>query len=289
MTTPPSDIDSHPTSAAIHRYRRARAFTRYYIVGTNSLLGRLFDLYVITLIIIGIGALVLESEPAIRAEYGRLLRGVEIFVGISFATEYLLRLWVAYPKRSYVFSFWGVIDLLAIFPFLFPGFGVAYLRMFRLLRVFSILKIARYTSAAEMLWEACLASRSKIGVFLVAVGVIVIMLGFAGHAIEPQTFTTVPVGMWWAIVTISTVGYGDVVPVTIAGRLLGSMLMLTGYGMLAVPTGIVAVEYGMVRTGQTRPPCRGCAKPIRNLEARFCMQCGTSLEEPANEPEPTSV
>ncbi len=264
------------------RYRHAKAWTRYFIVGTHTLLGQLFDVFVTVLIILGVGALILETVPEVREDWLTELRALETFVGISFSIEYLLRVWTAPRRLRYIFSFWGIIDFMAIFPFLFPGVGIAWLRLFRILRIFSILKIARYTAASRVLLISLKESRSKIGIFLLSVVLIVLMVSFVLHGIEPDTFPTVPHAVWWSIVTISTVGYGDYVPATPLGKTVAAMLMITAYGIIAVPTGIVAAEYSAALQGQTPPPnlaCGTCGFRSADPAARFCSRCGNPREE----------
>lgn len=257
--------------------RRARAFTRYYLIGTSTLSGRLADVVLILIIGMGVLALILESVPSVVRDHGATLKLIEIGVGSIFVVEYALRFWVARRKRDYVLSFWGIVDLLAILPFLFSGFELAYLRLFRLLRIFSILKVGHYMSAATLLRESLAASRSKIGVFLFTVLVLVLVVAFTMHTIEPQTFPTVPEAIWWVIVTITTVGYGDYVPQTVLGRMVASVAMITSFGIIAVPTGIVAAEYNIKRSARKTTLCRSCGRNTHDAEAAYCAACGTRL------------
>lgn len=262
---------------SVWRLSRLRAFLRWHVVSVHTRSGRLADIFLILVIFVGVFALVLESVPSFRRENERLLFVTEAGVGAIFVSEYLIRLWVARRRMRFVFSFWGVIDLLAILPFLFEGFGLAYLRVFRVLRVFAILKIGQYTYASRVLTQSLLASRSKIAVFLLAILVLVTVLSFLMHSIEPQSFPTVPDAMWWVIVTITTVGYGDFVPTTLPGKLVAAGAMITAFGIIAVPTGIVASEYNIAREDRLRKRCSSCAREEHEGDAIFCCQCGTEL------------
>jgi len=256
---------------------RARAFLRWYCVSVHTRSGRVFDIVMIGVIFVGVAALIMESVPDFKAAWHAEMQVVEAVVGTVFVVEYLIRIWVARQKLRYMRSFWGVIDLLAIAPFFFQGFGFAYLRALRVLRVFTILKIAKYTQASRILIESLAASRSKIAVFLLAVFVLVILLAFLIHGIEPQTFPTVPDAMWWVVVTITTVGYGDLVPVTLPGKILAAGTMVTAFGIIAVPTGIVASEYGIARNARRVVPCFRCGRDSHDSDAEFCAGCGNKL------------
>jgi voltage-gated potassium channel len=257
--------------------RRTRAFLRWHVVSVQTRSGRLADLFLIFVIFAGVMALILESVPDIQRDHERALAITEVVVGTIFVSEYLIRLWVARRKLRFILSFWGVIDLLAILPFLFQGFGLAYLRVFRVLRVFAILKVGQYTYASRILIQSLLASRSKIAVFLLAVLVLVTVLGFLMHGIEPESFPTVPDAMWWVIVTITTVGYGDFVPTTLPGKLVAAGAMITAFGIIAVPTGIVASEYNIARADRRRTPCSGCGREDHDGDAAYCCACGAQL------------
>lgn len=261
---------------------RIKAFVRWHIVGIHTLSGRVMDLVFIAAVVVAIIALSLESVPSVVARYDPVLNGVETVVGSMFVVEYLLRIWVARYKLRYIFSFWGLIDLLAILPFLFRGFGLAYLRMFRVLRIFAILKISRYTRASSVLIHSLLESRTKVAVFLLTVVVLVCVIGFTMHAVEPQTFPTIPDAIWWTIVTITTVGYGDLVPVTLLGKTIAAFTMITAFGIIAVPTGIVAVEYGQaVRDARRTVKCPRCRRDDHEERANYCSTCGEALPEAA--------
>lgn len=236
------------------------------------------DVVFIGFVGLGVLALILDSVPSLAEKYGRALHGVEMFVGVMFVLEYLARIWSAAKRLQYIFSFWGLVDLVAIVPFVFQGFGLAYLRMLRVLRIFAILKVAHYTRASDVLALSLLHSRSKIAVFLLTVSVFVCVLGFTMYTVEPETFPTVPHALWWTIVTITTVGYGDYVPVTVLGKIIAGCAMVMAFGIIAVPTGIVAVEYGQAMRETTRGrACARCRRDQHLEPANYCATCGTAL------------
>jgi voltage-gated potassium channel len=258
--------------------RRARAFTRRHIVGVQTTSGKVWDLVFIAAVFIGITALALESVPSVATEWAPVLMTIEQIVGSMFVVEYVARIWVARYKLRYIFSFWGIIDLVAILPFLFQGFGLAYLRLLRVLRIFAILKVTHYTQASTVLLKSLVESRSKILVFLLTVCVLVSIIGFTMHAIEPETFPTVPEAIWWTVVTITTVGYGDLVPATPLGKIIAGMAMVTAFGIIAVPTGIVAAEYGTAqRNMKSDRPCPRCVRQQHEESANYCATCGERL------------
>lgn len=230
----------------------------------------------------------LESVSTVRVEYGALLRRVEWGFTILFTVEYLLRLWCVSRAARYARSFFGIIDLLAILPtylaVLVPGGQVlTVVRILRVLRVFRILKLAQYVGEARLLGTALRASRVKITVFLFTVATLVVVLGSVIYLIEVQHpdsgFTSIPVAMYWAVVTLTTVGYGDVAPVTPLGQGLAAVIMIMGYGIIAVPTGIVSVELAQAsRAVRARQRCPACGLDAHETDARFCRLCGDVLE-----------
>ena len=225
----------------------------------------------------------LESMAGVRARYGGLLTSLEWALTLLFTVEYGLRLaCVARPAR-YARSFFGVVDLLSILPtylsLLLPGVqALAVVRLLRILRVFRVLKLAHYVAEAEELRRALLASRRKVAVFLFAVLSLVVIFGSLMYLVEgPRNgFTSIPVGIYWAIVTMTTVGYGDISPQTDLGRSIASMIMILGYAILAVPTGIVSAELvaGASVSGRT---CAGCLLEGHDVDAKHCKRCGAAL------------
>ncbi len=253
--------------------------------------GRSFDLLLIAAIITSVGVVMLESMAGMRARYGAWLHGLEwVFTGL-FTLEYVARLVCVQRPVRYALSFYGVIDLLALLPtylvVLEPSLGALIdVRVLRLLRVFRIFKLSRYTHEYRTLALALAASGRKITVFLGFVMLLVLVSGTLMYVVEgPQHgFTSIPTAMYWAVSTMTTVGFGDLVPRTDLGRLIASAMMLTGWGVLAVPTGIVTAEMGAQRRLQilaeratTDMSCPACSADGHAGDARYCRRCGTAL------------
>jgi voltage-gated potassium channel len=246
---------------------------------------RAFDVVLIIAILASVAVIMLDSVPAVAARYGRWLRAAEWAFTVLFTIEYALRLWSGRHPWRYARSFYGVVDLLAILPtylaVVLPQarFFVA-LRVLRVLRVFRILKLAHYVREGAVLGAALRASRYKITVFVLTVLTVVVVVGALMYLIEGPAsgFTSIPQGVYWAIVTLTTVGYGDIAPATVPGRLLASALMVLGYGIIAVPTGIVTLELDRAsRRPDTGRPCPGCGVDRHDTDARYCRYCGTPL------------
>ena len=247
--------------------------------------GKGFDLVLLVLILFSVFVAVLESVPSVAQEHGRMLRGLEWGFTILFTVEYVLRLVsVRWPVR-YALSFYGLVDLLAILPtyasVLFVGAqALIVIRAFRLLRVFRILKLPEYLGEANVLSAALWASRRKITVFLMTVVTIVLIVGALMHLVEgPEAgFTSIPMGMYWAIVTLTTVGYGDIAPQTPLGQFLASLVMIIGYGIIAVPTGIVTAEIVSASRAMVQGRrCAGCGRAGHDGDALCCKYCGAGL------------
>lgn len=239
----------------------------------------------ITLIILSVLAVMLESVAAIEAEYGALIRIAEWFFTIVFTIEYILRLVsVDHPSR-YARSFFGIVDLLAIIPtylsVLIPGTQfLLVIRLLRILRVFRVLKLAKYMAESQVLTQALWASRRKITVFLFTVLTLIVILGSMMYFIESDEhgFTSIPRSIYWAIVTMTTVGYGDISPQTPIGQALASVVMIMGYAILAVPTGIVSVEIARADADLTSTKsCHSCSLEGHDRDAKFCKYCGEAL------------
>ena len=250
--------------------------------------GRAFDVALMAAIGLSITAVSLESVTTIKARYGAWLEAAEWVFTILFTVEYVLRLISLRRPWRYALSFFGIVDLLAVLPtylaVFFPGAQtLLVVRALRLLRVFRVLKMGEYLSEARLLSVALKGARPKITVFLVTVLTLVLIVGALMHLIEgPQHgFTSIPMSVYWAIVTLTTVGYGDIAPQTPAGRCLAAAVMIVGYGIIAVPTGIVTAE--LVRAGrQVTPPeaerrCPACAAAGHDADAAHCKYCGASL------------
>jgi len=254
------------------------------IFGHETWAGRLFDVVLLTLILLSVLSVLLESVRSISQQYGTILRVAEwTFTGL-FTIEYAARLISARNPKNYAISFFGIVDLLAIAPiYLSLLFAAAHsfavVRSLRLLRVFRILKLTEYIGEATVLRVALQESIRKIVIFLFAVLTIVIIVGALMYQIEGEAngFTSIPTAMYWAIVTVTTVGYGDISPKTVPGRVLASFLMIVGYGIIAVPTGIVTFEFARATSDRTARLCSACGLQSHDRDAAFCKRCGTRL------------
>jgi voltage-gated potassium channel len=250
---------------------------------------RAFDVVFIGAILLSVLVVMLDSIATLSARYGRLFQLAEWGFTALFTVEYVLRVWAAHGPGRYARSFFGVVDLLALLPtylsVLFPAgrFLIAF-RILRVLRVFRILKLATYVREASVLTSALRASRQKIIVFVSTVLTVVVVVGSTMFLIEgPESgFTSIPIGIYWAIVTLTTVGYGDVAPQTVLGRLVASALMVLGYGIIAVPTGIVTLELQRASREAGAAPsvgrrCTDCALDRHEEDAIHCRRCGALL------------
>jgi voltage-gated potassium channel len=248
--------------------------------------GKTFDVALIISIVISVLSVMLESVPSLRAEYQAEFNVVDWFFTGLFTVEYLLRIWVARSARSYVFGLWGVIDLLAILPSFLGLFvrGIQFLlaiRILRVLRVFRILKLVRYLSGAQTILTALQNSYHKIIVFMGMVLSLVIIMGTIMYLVEngsqpESSYSSIPLSIYWAIVTLTTVGFGDIVPQTVLGKMIASLIMLTGYAIIAVPTGIVTHE--LLNPRQVPRDCTRCGNSHNDADAQYCKKCGRSLD-----------
>ena len=253
--------------------------------------GKAFDVALLWSIVLSVLAVMLESVASIHAEYGTPLRWIEWVFTILFTAEYALRLVCVPSPRRYALSFFGVVDLMAVAPtylsLLLPGTqSLLVIRALRLLRVFRVLKLGHYLREAEVLNRAIRSSGQKITVFLSVVLIVVLVIGAMMHLIEGEAngFTSIPRSVHWAIVTMTTVGYGDIAPQTVVGQILASVLMITGYGVIAVPTGIVTVELGhAVRSRSGARTCGACGETGHDVDAHYCKYCGNPLEAVADQ------
>ncbi len=244
---------------------RVRHRTYAVIFGHDTRPGRIFDVVLIVVILASVLVIMLESVASVRAEYASLLRRAEWFFTLLFTIEYVTRLWCVGRPLTYAKSPLGLIDLLAVLPtlvsLLFPGGQViTVVRILRVLRVFRILKLARYVGEAGVLVRALRASQYKITIFALTVVTITVIVGALMYLIEgpDNGFTSIPRGVYWGIVTLTTVGFGDVTPQTPWGQALASVVMIMGYGIIAVPTGIVTAELVYSARLQEGPECQGC-------------------------------
>lgn len=246
---------------------------------------RAFDVVFIVAIVLSVLVVMLDSIAGVRARWGRELEAVEWGFTILFTVEYVLRVWAAHEPARYARSFFGIVDLLALLPTYLsiafpPGRFLIAFRILRVLRVFRILKLAQYVREASVLTAALRESRRKIVVFVSTVLAIVVVVGSLMYLIEgaESGFTSIPQGIYWAIVTLTTVGYGDIAPQTVLGRFVASVVMVLGYGIIAVPTGIVTLELQRAaRDSAEVRRCGRCGLDRHEADARYCRRCGESL------------
>lgn len=248
--------------------------------------GRAFDVALLWSILLSVFAVMLESVAEVRASYGPALRAVEWFFTLLFTIEYVLRLLSAPHAWRYARSFFGIVDLLAIVPtylsLLVAGTQMLLvIRAIRLLRFFRIFKLVQYVGEARALRAALRASSPKITVFLGAVLTTVMIAGTVMYMVEGEAngFTSIPRAVYWAIVTMTTVGYGDIAPRTLVGQTLAAVLMIIGYGIIAVPTGIVSAEMAQTTRRAKERRCKSCGAEFHDPDARFCKHCGAALPE----------
>ncbi|MGY0505051.1 ion transporter [Luteimonas sp. e5] len=276
-----------PASETGLRYKLFRLFFHH-----NHRDERNFDLLLIGVILASVLVVMLDSVPWIKAKWHSQLYLAEWMFTLIFAVEYVARIWVVKRPRRYVNSFFGVIDLLAILPtflsLLFPASAsLAVVRILRLLRIFRILKLVEYSSEAGMLIQALLRSRRKILVFVTTLLTITVIFGALMYVVEGPAhgFHSIPTGMYWAVVTMATVGFGDIAPGTALGRFITSTLIIIGYSIIAVPTGIYTAELArtMRERGRVRVRCTQCGLLDHDVDAWYCRKCGQVL--PDNEPD----
>lgn len=262
--------------------------TYVVIFGTHTPAGKLFDICLIIAIVASLIVLLLDSIPEINANWTVTLRRIEYGFTFLFTLEYLTRLWCSPKPSAYARSFFGVVDLLAILPtylaLFFPSASVmAIVRLIRVLRIFRILKLVRYLQDSNILLRTLMMSRRKIFIFFSSVAIMVTIFGALIYVIEgPENgFTSIPQSIYWAIVTITTVGYGDLVPQTSWGKAIASLTMLLGYSILAVPTGIISSElHQEMSSHKTLVKCPNCTKSGHESDAMYCKHCGSPLADP---------
>lgn len=246
--------------------------------------GKNFDIALLWAIIFSIIVVCLESVKSLSFQYGTYFEYLEWFFTGLFTIEYALRVLCLKRPLKYIFSFYGLVDLLATLPSYFSLYfhgaqSLLVIRAIRLLRVFRLLKLTRFVGEADVLSKALLAGRHKITVFLLTVVTIALLAGSIMHLVEgaDNGFTSIPKSMYWAIVTMTTVGYGDLAPQTDLGKALASFLMIMGYGIIAVPTGIVSVEMAKASTNTNTKVCKDCFSESHRQEAKYCWSCGSEL------------
>ncbi|QPF76778.1 ion transporter [Roseateles sp. DAIF2] len=263
---------------------RLKVYTIIFEADTRA--GRAFDLGLIALVLFSIAVVMLESVAAVKARFGPVLSLAEYLLTALFTLEYLLRLACVRRPWRYARSFYGVVDLLAVLPtylalFVPELYALVDVRVLRLLRIFRVLKLGAYVAEYALLVEALRASARKIQVFISIVMMVVVIMGTVMYVVEGpgNGFTSIPASVYWAITTMTTVGFGDITPKTDLGRAIASVMMLLGWGVLAVPTGIVTAEMTAARRGRptTTRSCHECLSEGHLPEARFCRDCGARL------------
>src|SRR5471030_2469053 len=255
------------------------------IFQTDTVAGRRFDSTLLLIILASLVIVILDSIDAIHQDYANLLAYIEWGFTIIFAIEYGLRLYCSPKPLRYAFSFYGLVDLLAIVPGILALYysDAQYLliiRIIRMLRIFRVLKLSPYLKQAHYLLDALRGSKQKILVFLLGVCTLVTVFGTLMYVVEgpEHGFTSIPKGIYWAIVTLTTVGYGGIVPKTVLGQIISSMVMITGYSIIAVPTGIFTAELASAMRGeQLQHDCPVCQKDNHEPNAAFCSRCGSNL------------
>jgi len=264
---------------------RKKLHTVIYEADTRA--GKLFDIILLCVILLSIMAVMLESVASIKIVYGRQLAWIEWIITVLFTLEYIGRVIAVREPLKYVFSFYGFVDLLATIPkyvgLLFPGTGfLIAVRAVRLLRVFRILKLTHFVGAGNQLINALRKSQVKIAVFLFSVLVLCIIMGTLMYMIEgPESgFTSIPISIYWTIVTLTTVGFGDITPITPLGQLVSVIIMIMGYGIIAVPTGLVTAQFmNDEKPHLNTQACPNCGANQHRDNAKFCYNCGASLSK----------
>jgi voltage-gated potassium channel len=266
------------------------------IFESDTRAGKLFDVLLLFAIVISLATLMLESIQDIKIKYGSLLQVIEWLLTIFFTIEYILRLYAVYKPINYALSFFGIIDLLSLLPTYLSLFfaGSHYLmaiRALRLLRIFRIFELTQFLKESDNILKALRASRHKISVFLVFILLCVIIIGSIMYIVEGTadntSFTSIPRSIYWAIVTITTVGYGDIAPQTSIGQLLAAFVMILGYAVIAVPTGIVSSEFMKESEEQRKrkvslvstQACKYCTREGHDSDALYCKYCGELLND----------
>ncbi len=248
--------------------------------------GKAFDVMLLVAILLSAVLVMLESVDNISREHILFFKIAEWILTIIFSIEYLLRIWLVSRKSVYIFSFYGLIDFFSVIPaylsLIIPGgaAGLTVIRTLRLLRIFRIFKLSRYVSESQVLVRAMLSSRHKIGVFFFFVIMIVIILGTIMYIVEGKegAFTSIPQSIYWAVVTLTTVGYGDIAPVTPLGKFIAGAVMILGYAIIAVPTGIVTSEMTTIKNKDVSTQvCPECLKEGHDTDAEFCKFCGAEI------------
>ena len=255
------------------------------IFEADTFAGKLFDIVLLWLILISIAAVMFESVEYYENKYQELLSVLEWIITILFSIEYIARIYCVNKPLKYIFSFYGLVDLISLLPTYFGLFigseslsTIKTIRTIRLMRVFRILKLIRYVKEANSLKQAFIASRHRIIVFLLAVLSVATIMGTIIYLVEDPKdgFTSIPRSIYWAIVTLTTVGYGDIAPHTVLGQFFASIIMILGYAIIAVPTGMISVALSKTETMNTQS-CPDCSSENHSNNAKFCKDCGAKL------------
>jgi voltage-gated potassium channel len=277
-------MKNHPATISPNKNGwRERCF--HVVFGNDTTAGRTFDVLLLAIISISVGVAAMDSVASLHQRFGRLFYILEWVFTLLFTAEYILRLLIVRRPVRYALSFYGIIDFLAVLPtylaLLFPGLQfLIVLRVLRVLRIFQILHMHQYILEGWTLINALRRSARKILIFLLTILTVVTIFGVVMFLVEgPENgFTSIPAGMYWAVVTVGTVGYGDIAPATPMGRLIASLLILIGYGIIAVPTGIYTAELiGSFRQGHDTRSCRRCSLNGHDPDALHCRKCGSVL------------
>lgn len=262
-----------------------RKKTHEIIFEADTFLGKLFDILLLILILLSVAAVMVESVEFYSRKYATFLSAFEWVITAIFTLEYILRIVSVKKPLKYIFSFYGLIDLVSLLPtylgiFMFSESisSIKTIRTIRLLRVFRILKLFRYVKEANTLKQALIASKQRIIVFLLAVLAVATIMGTIIYIIEDSEdgFTSIPRSIYWAIVTLTTVGYGDIAPQTVLGQFFASIIMILGYAIIAVPTGMVSVELARAEKMNTQS-CPNCSKEGHDENAIYCKHCGEEI------------
>lgn len=266
--------------------QKFRTWLYHTIFEAETTGGKIFDVSLLLLIVMSVVLGMLESVKPLYNTYGHLFYAAEWTLTILFTIEYILRIVAVRNKEKYIFSFYGIIDFLSIFPFylalIFPALHfLGIVRVLRLLRIFRIFNLVHFLEESNTLLHSLWKSRRKIVIFLFFVLLLTIIMGSAMYVIESgknEAFSSIPQSIYWAIVTLTTVGYGDIAPVTAFGKFIASIIMILGYSIIALPTGIITASVINASRKETTRTCKNCLKQGHDSDAVYCKYCGYKLD-----------